>query len=122
MQKANISLLTLTVIATVAVLAQRFITTLGAYPAVGGLPIGVNRADAMVGHPTPVDTLGTALVLAGAGIAADAPVMVGADGTAVTHDLDGDHHAVGRALHAALPGEVLEILLTPSAGLLVTAA
>ncbi len=122
MQKANISILTLTVIASAAALGSRFITTAGAYPAAGGLPLGVNTADATIGAPTAVDTLGTALVQAGAAIAVDAKIMVGTDGKAITHDNDGDKHAVGRALSvAAADGDVIEILLIPSAGLLVTA-
>ena len=122
MSKANISILTLSVIATGAVLGSRFITTAGAYPAAGALPLGVNTADATIGSPTAVDTLGTALVQAGAAISVDAKIMVGTDGKAITHDNDGDKHAVGRALSAAAAdGDVIEILLIPSAGLLVTA-
>lgn len=122
-QKANISILTLSVIASAAALASRFIATTGTYPAAGGLPLGVNNATAVIGAPTPVDVLGTTLVEAGAAIAVNAPIMVGTDGKAITHDGDGDKHAVGRALSAAAAdGDVIEILLTPSAGLLVTAA
>lgn len=122
MYKSNISILTLSVIATTAALASRFLTTAGAYPAAGGLPLGVNKADAVVGAPTPVDVLGTTLVQAGGVIAIDAAVMVGADGQAVAHDGDGDKHAIGRALSAAAAeGDVIEILLVPGAGLLVTA-
>lgn len=123
MSQAKISILTLSIITSATALASRFITTAGAYPAAGGLPIGVNAADAVSGQPTPVDVLGTTLVQAGAAIAVDAKIMVGTDGKAITHDADGDKHAVGRALTAAAAdGDLIEILLVPSAGLLVTAA
>lgn len=121
--QTSISLMTLTVIASAAVAAERFIATAGAHPAAGGLPIGVTRSAGEVGDPVPVDVIGTAIVTAGAAIAVDAAVAVGAGGKAIPHDGDGDKHAVGRALTAATAdGETIEILLLPSAGLLVTAA
>jgi hypothetical protein len=122
MSQAKISILTLSVIATAAALANRCMTTAGAYPAAGGLALGVNTADAVIGQPTPVDVLGTTLVQAGAAVAIDAKLMVGTDGKVITHDNDGDKHAVGRALTAAAAdGDTIEILLVPSTGLLVTA-
>lgn len=122
MSKANISLMTLTVIATAALVANRFVTTAGAPCAAGALPLGVARSDGAIGDPVPVDTLGTAVVEAGGIIAADATIMVTTDGKALTHDADGDKHAVGRALDAAAAaGDLIEVLLVPSAGLLVTA-
>lgn len=123
MSKANISLLTLTVIASAALAASRFVTTAGAYPSAGGVPLGATRSDGAIGDLVPVDVLGTSLLEAGAAIAADAPIMVGTDGKAITHDGDGDKHAIGRTLEAAAgDGSVIEVLLIPTAGLLVTAA
>ena len=123
MSRSNIALLTLTVIASATVASGRFITTGGAHAAAGALPLGVTRSDGVSGDPIPVDVLGTALVEAGAAIAADAPIMVTTAGKALTHDGDGDKHAVGRALEAAAgDGSVIEVLLVPTAGLLVTAA
>lgn len=124
MSKGNISLLTLTVIATAAVVNNRFVTTAGAHAATAGaLPLGVTRSDGVSGDPIPVDVLGTAVVEAGAAIAVDATIMVTTDGKALTHDGDGDKHAVGRALEAAgAAGDLVEILLVPSAGLIVAAA
>lgn len=120
--KANIALLTLTAIASAAVAAERFVTSAGAYPAAGGLALGVTRSDGAIGDPIPVDVLGTAIVEAGGAITADVPVMIGVDGKVVAHDGDGDKHAVGRSLEAvAADGSSLEILLVPSSGLLVTA-
>lgn len=121
--QTSISLMTITVIASAAVAAERFITTAGAHPEAGGLPIGVTRSAGESGDPVPVDVIGTAIVTAGAAISVDEAVAVGTDGKAITHDGDGDKHAVGRALTAArADGDAIEILLLPSAGLLVTAA
>lgn len=123
MSKGNISLMALTVIAAAAVVANRFVTTAGAHAAPGALPLGVSRSDGVSGDPIPVDVLGTALVEAGDAIAADATIMVTTDGKALTHDGDGDKHAVGRALEAAgAAGDLFEVLLVPSAGLIVAAA
>jgi len=122
MNKANISLLTLTVSAAAALVANRFVKTVGTYPSAGGLALGVTRCDGGVGDLIPVDVQGTAVVEAGADIAADVPVMVTATGTIVAHDGDGDKHAVGRSLEAVVSGGLIEILLVPTAGVLVTAA
>lgn len=121
--KASIALLTLTAIASATVAANRCITAAGAYPTAGGLPLGVTRSSGVSGDPIPVDVLGTAVVEAGGAITADTPVMVTSTGKVVAHDGDGDKHAIGRALEAAgADGDFVEVLLTPSAGLLVTAA
>lgn len=122
MSKSNIALLTLTVIATAAVAGNRCVTSAGTYPADGGLPLGVSRSDGAINDPIPVDVLGTAIVEAGAAITADVPVMVTATGKVIAHDGDGDKHAIGRSMEAAAgDGSLLEILLVPSSGLLVTA-
>lgn len=122
MSKANISLMTLTVIATAAIVANRFVTLAGAPCAAAALPLGVARSDGAIGDPIPVDTIGTAVVEAGGIITAGAAIMVTTDGKALAHDLDGDKHAVGRALSASgADGDLIEVLLTPGSGLLVTA-
>ncbi len=122
--KTNLSLLTLTIAAAGAVAADRFVTQGGAYAAAGGLPFGVTRTGAgAVGDLMPVDVLGTTVVEAGAAILFDKPLMVDATGRVVPHDGDGDKHAVARSMEAAAAaGDLIEILLVPSAGVLVTAA
>ena len=123
MSSSNISLLTLTVIASATVAANRMVTTAGAYASAGGLVLGVTRSDGVSGDPIPVDVQGTAIVEAGAAITADVPVMVTTSGKVIAHDGDGDKHAIGRALEAAAgDGSLVEILLVPNAGVLVTAA
>lgn len=123
MSQQSISLLTLTVAATAALAADRFVTVAGGYPTAGGVPLGVTRSSSgAAGDLLPVDVMGTAIVEAGAAIALGDTLMVGTDGKAITHDGDGDKHAVGRALQvAAGDGSLIEVLLIPSAGLLVTA-
>lgn len=123
MSKANISLLTLTVMAGVALANGRAVNQAGAYPAAGALAFGITRSDAAPGDLTPVDVMGTAVAEAGAAFTKDVPLMVGADGKLIAHDGDGDKHAIGRSLEASAgDGALVEVLLTPHAGVLVTAA
>jgi hypothetical protein len=122
MSKANISLLTLTVFATAALTNSRAVNQAGAVPALGALAFGITRSDAAIGDPTPVDVMGTAIAEAGADFPRDVPLMVGADGKLIAHDGDGDKHAVARSLEASAgDGAMVEVLLVPSSGLLVTA-
>jgi hypothetical protein len=119
----SLSTLCLTVIATAALDNNRAVTQAGAYPAAGGLAFGITRSDAAIGDPTPVDVQGTAIVTAGAAFSKDVPLMVGTNGKLIAHDNDGDKHAVARSMEAATAdGQLVEVLLVPSSGLLVTAA
>lgn len=123
MSKANIPLLTLTVIASVALANNRAVNQAGAMPAAGALAFGITRSDAAIGDPTPVDVMGTAIAEAGAAFNRDVPLMVGNDGKLIAHDGDGDKHAIARSLEASTgDGAMVEVLLTPHAGVLVTAA
>ena len=118
----NVSTLTLTVTAAVALAACRFVTQAGAYPAAGAAAFGVTRSSAeAAGDLVPVDVQGTAIAEAGAAITLDAPLMVDATGRVVPLTV-GSKSPVGRAMQAATAaGQQIEILLVPSAGL-VTAA
>jgi hypothetical protein len=119
----SIATLTLTVIATAALENARAVNQAGAYPAAGGLAFGLTRSDAAIGDPTPVDVQGTATAQAGATFARDVPLMVGTNGKLIAHDGDGDKHAVARSMEAATAvDQLVEVLLVPSSGLLVTAA
>jgi hypothetical protein len=119
----SIATLTLTVIATAALENGRAVNQAGAYPAAGGLAFGITRSDAAIGDPTPVDVMGTATVQSGAAFAKDVPLMVGTTGRLIAHDGDGDKHAVARSMEAATAADQLvEVLLVPSSGVLVTAA
>ena len=119
----SISTLALTVIATAALINNRAVNQAGAYPSAGGLAFGITRSDAAIGDPTPVDVQGTAIATAGAAFSKDVPLMVGTDGKLIAHDADGDKHAVARSMEAATAdGQLVEVLLVPSSGVLVTAA
>lgn len=110
----NISLLTLTILASAAVVACRVVTSAGAYPAAGAKAIGVTRTNAGEGDLMPVDVLGTTIAEAGAAIAADDDLMADAEGRVVK--LTAGKVAIGRALvAAAAAGDQIEILLLPTA-------
>ena len=119
----NVSTLTLTVTAAVALAACRFVTQAGAYPAAGAAAFGVTRSSAeAAGDLIPVDVQGTAIAEAGAAITLDAPLMVDATGRVVPLTV-GSKSPVGRAMQAATAaGQQIEILLVPSAGLVSAAS
>jgi hypothetical protein len=114
MARQNIALLTLTVAATAALTANRFIGHDGDFASAAGSALGVSRSDAAIGEDLPVDVLGTAVVEAGALIAAGAAVEVGTDGKAVTESAG---IAVGRlapGAAAGAAGEFVEVILIPN--------
>ena len=119
----NVSTLTLTVTAAVALAACRYVTQAGAYPAAGAAAFGVTRSSAeAAGDLVPVDVQGTAIAEAGAAITLDAPLMVDATGRVVPLTV-GSKSPVGRAMQAATAaGQQIEILLVPSAGLVSAAS
>lgn len=104
----NTSLLTLSVLATAALTANRFCTAVGALPANKGNTLGVCRAGAEIGELSPVDVVGTAMVEASASISAGAALNTTAAGLAVTHT---DGVIVGRALTGGAANELIEVLL-----------
>lgn len=114
MEQTNISVLTLTVAASAALAAGRFVTEAGAYPAAGGSALGVTRTSAgQAGDLVPVDTLGTTMVEAGADLSAGQGLQVDATGRVVPHTTG---VMVGRALGAASSaGDFVEVLLIPNA-------
>lgn len=113
MSRQSTPILTLSVVAIAALNADRFVTATGAVPAAGASALGVGRAAAAIGQRTPVDVMGTAVVEAGAAIAANAFVETDNLGRAVTK-------AAGVTLGRLAPGEVataagqfVEVLLLP---------
>lgn len=98
MSATAIPICTLTLKATAAVTARRFVTALGAPAAAAGRALGVARTSAAIGDYFPCDTLGTASVEAGGAIAAGARIEIDAQGRAVTL---ASGVAVGVALEAA---------------------
>jgi hypothetical protein len=109
MSTQNISLLTLTVLLTGAVAAARFVTPAGAQAAAGGNTLGVARSPGAIGERIPVDAIGTAVVEAGAAVAAGASIGADASGRAITW---ASGAKVAIALEAATAaGQFVEVLL-----------
>jgi len=118
MSSGNIATLTLTVAAAGVLAANRFVTQAGAYPAAGAAGFGVTRSSAeAAGDLVPVDINGTGIAEAGAAFAKDVPLMLDATGRVVLLTV-GAKSPVGRSMEAATAaGDLVEILLVPSAGL-----
>lgn len=109
MSRENISLLTLTEVATEALTHQRFVSVGGVVATAAGYALGVARTDGAIGEAVPVDALGTALVTAGGAVTKGDAIEVGTAGKAVTHSAG---TIVARSLaDAAADGDVIEVLL-----------
>lgn len=110
MSAQSISLLNLTVVAAGAVAANRFVTPAGAQAGADANTLGVSRYAAALGEKFGVDVIGTAVVEAGAAIAAGATLKSDANGKAITWAASGAKVAL--ALQAAgAAGELIEVLL-----------
>ncbi len=108
------SLLPLTMTASGAVTAERFVTPGGAQvSSAGAAAIGVSRMTVADGASMTVDTLGTAIIEAGGPISKGAKVKSGADARALAYDTG---TATGIALQAATgAGQRIEIFVLPAA-------
>ncbi len=114
MSKQNIPILTLTHRLTGTVAQYRFVTPAGAQAGADANTLGVARVAGVSGEDIPVDTLGTAIVEAGAAIAAGATLKSDASGRGITWVTAGAKVAI--ALQAATAaGEFIEVLLIPNA-------
>ena len=113
MPSGNLAIFTLTVAATAAVATNRFVTSLGAYPAAAAKGLGVARTGGAVGELLAIDILGTSIAEAGGAFAKDAALELDATGRVVVKAAG---VAVARALEAsAAAGAFVEVLLTPAA-------
>lgn len=109
----NISVLALTVAAAGTIAANRFITPAGAQAGADANTLGVCRQAAVATDKVTVDVLGTAIVEAGAAVAANATLKADASGRAITWVTSGAK--VGIALEAASgAGQLIEVLLIPN--------
>lgn len=110
----NISLLSLTIAAAGAIAAARFVTPANAQAGADANTLGVSRyAAGAAGEKIAVDVIGTAVVEAGAAIAAGATLKSDANGKAITWAAAGAKVAI--ALQAAgADGELIEVLLIPN--------
>ncbi|WP_275100143.1 capsid cement protein [Sedimenticola hydrogenitrophicus] len=110
----SIPLLTLTIIATGALTASRFVGHDGDVAAAAGNTLGVARADAAIGDAAAVDTHGTAIVEAGAAIAAGAAIEVDATGRAVTKSAGVTVARLAPGESAGAAGDLVEAILFPN--------
>ncbi|OIO04835.1 MAG: DUF2190 domain-containing protein [Desulfovibrionaceae bacterium CG1_02_65_16] len=112
MGKQCTTLMALPVKAAGAVDEYRFVTATGAQAGAGANALGVSEFAAATGEMVSVANLGTAIVEAGAAIAAGAAVQSDADGRAVTKDAGA---TVARTLEAAAAaGDFIEVALIPN--------
>jgi len=113
MSAQAISLLTLSLTLTGAATANRFVTAAGAQAGADANTLGVTRTTGAIAEKVPVDILGTAVVEAGAAVAAGATVKSDSTGRAITWVTSGAK--VGLALEAAsAAGQFIEVLLIPN--------
>jgi len=109
----SIPVLSLTAVAAGAIAANRFVTPAAAQAGADANTLGVCRQAAVAADKITVDVLGTAIVEAGAAVAAGATVKSDASGRAITWASAGAK--VGLALEAAgAAGQLIEVLLIPN--------
>lgn len=112
MAGSAIKLLTLSVVATAALAANRAVTGLGAVPAAGARCAGFTDFPAAIGERVSYGALGTVVAEAGAAFAADVALELDASGRVIAKAAG---VAVGRALTAAAgAGSQVEVLLIPN--------
>ena len=108
------SILALSMKATGALTAERFVNQRGAQSGAGTSALGVARTDALVGTLVAVDVLGTAIVQTGGAIAEGDAVASDATGCAVVWAAGATQ--VGVAMQAsAAAGQRIEVFLLPNA-------
>lgn len=112
--KTSISLLALTVLASGAVSARRFVTPTGAQAGAAANTLGVARTDAADGEAFPVDIAGTTVVEAGGPIAAGSAVQTDAQGRAVVHDAGPKVARLAPRESAGAAGDFVEVILIPN--------
>jgi len=109
MSMQAISIFTLSVVAAGAITKHRFVTHGNTQAGAAANTLGVARTAAAPNEGLTVDVIGTAVVEAGAAIAAGAAIETDATGRAVTKAAG---VTVGRALQAATAaGDFIEVLL-----------
>lgn len=114
MSNQSIPLLTLTLLAATAIVAQRFVNAAGAQVGADGNAIGVARSAAASGEAFAADTIGTTVAESGAAFAKGATLKVNASGQAIAWVTSGARVAV--ALEAATAaGQLVEVRLIDNA-------
>jgi uncharacterized ParB-like nuclease family protein len=115
MSKQSIPVLTLSVLASAALTALRFVSTAAGVPAAGANVVGVTRSATAQGEYAPVDVLGTTVVETGAAIGAGAAIETDNQGRAVPLDtgVAVARMAPGQAA-ATDAGQFVEVVLIPN--------
>ena len=114
MSQQAISLLALSVTLAGTAAANRFLTPAGAQAGADANTLGVSRSAGVAGEKITADVIGTAVVEAGAAVAAGATLKSDASGRAITWAVSGGKVAI--ALQpAAGAGSMIEVLLLPNA-------
>jgi hypothetical protein len=112
MGKQCTTILALSLKATGDIAAYRFVNPAGAQAGAGANALGASEYAASAGEMVGVANLGTAIVEAGAAVAAGAAVQSDASGRAITKDTGA---TVARALEAAAAaGDFIEVALIPN--------
>lgn len=112
MGKQCSTLMALPLKAAGAVNEYRFVTATGAQAGAGANALGASEYAAADGEPFSAAHLGTAIVEAGAAVAAGAAIQSDATGRAITKDAGA---TVARALEAAAAaGDFIEVALIPN--------
>lgn len=111
MSRQAISLLNISLTLTGTVIADRFVTGAGAQTGAAGNALGVTRSAGVSGEIVPVDVIGTAIVEAGAAIAANALVEADSVGRAVTKSAGVTLGRLAPTQSASAAGQFVEIIL-----------
>lgn len=113
MSAQNIAVLTLPLVLSGTVTANRFVTAAGAQAGTDANTYGVARSSGVSADRIAVDVLGTAVVESGAAVAVGATLKVDSSGRGITWVTSGAK--VGLALEAAsAAGQMIEVLLIPN--------
>ncbi|MDB5802272.1 MAG: hypothetical protein JWL63_3211 [Rhodocyclales bacterium] len=113
MQNA-IPLLSLPILASGVLVANRFVSPAGATAAAAGNSYGVNRTAAAIGDRVTLDVLGTTMVESGAAIAAGALIEADATGRAVTKSAGVTLGRLAPGESASAAGQLVEVILIPN--------
>lgn len=114
MSRQSIPVLNLSLLLTGTVVADRFVTGVGAQTGAAGNALGVTRSAGVSGDVVPVDVIGTAVVEAGAAIAANALVESNASGQAITRSAGVTLGRLAPGQVATAAGQFVEVILFPN--------
>lgn len=118
MSKQKIAILTLTRVATAAILAHQYVGLTGAVAVAGEAALGAATTAAASGELFGVDVVGTTTAIADGAVTDGMPLEVGEAGALTEHDAG---IVVAVAMQDAADGELFEVLNIPH-GIVPTAA